>query len=152
MVTADIKQKIFQLAKKAADDQGVEIFDIEFLGKDKLLLRIFIDKEEGITIDDCEKISKYLGAILDVEDPFPGPYTLEVSSPGLDRPLRSIKDFEKNTGKLARIITGEKVENQNFFIGRIVNVNGNFINLLVNKRELAIPYEKIVKAKLEVEL
>ncbi len=148
----DIKQKVLRLAKQVADEQGVEIFDIELLGKGKLLLRVIIDKEGGVTLGDCERLSKSLGTVLDVEDLFPGSYTMEISSPGLDRPLKGIKDFEKNVGRLCRIITLEKIENQNFFIGRITKINGNFIKFLVNGREIDIPFEKISKAKLEVEL
>jgi len=148
----DIKQKVLRLAKQVADEQGVEIFDIELLGKGKLLLRVIIDKEGGVTLGDCERLSKSLGTVLDVEELFPGSYTMEISSPGLDRPLKGIKDFEKNIGRLARIITIEKIENQNFFIGRITKINGNFIKFLVNGREIDIPFEKISKAKLEVEL
>ncbi len=148
----DIKQKISELTRQVADEQGLEIFDIELLGKGKLLLRVVIDKEGGVTLDDCERYSKSFGAVLNVEDPFPGPYTLEISSPGLDRPLKGIKDFEKNIGKLIRIVTVEKIENQGFFIGRIMKVDSNFIKLLVNKREIDIPFEKISKARLEVEL
>lgn len=147
----DLRQKILDLARQIADEQAVEIFDIELLGKGKLLLRVIIDKEGGVTLDDCEKFSKNLEAVLDVEDLFPGSYTLEISSPGLDRPLRGIKDFEKNTGKLARIVTVEKIENRKFFIGRIIKVDGDFVKLLVNDREIDIPFEKISKARLEVE-
>jgi ribosome maturation factor RimP len=148
----DIKNKVIRLAKQVADKQGVELFDIELLGKGKLLLRVIIDKEGGVTLDDCEKLSKNLGAIMDVEDPLPGPYTLEISSPGLDRPLKGIMDYEKNTGKLARVVTVEKIENQNFFIGRIIKIDKQNIKLLVNAREIDIPFEKISRAKLEVEL
>jgi len=149
---SDIKQRVLHLAMQIADEQGAEIFDIELLGKRKFLLRVVVDKEGGVTLDDCERFSKSLGAVLDIEDPFPGSYTLEVSSPGLDRPLKSINDFKKNKGKLARIITGEEIENQKFFIGRILEVSNDFVKLLVNKREIDIPFEKISKARLEVEL
>jgi len=148
----DLKQKILEIAKQAADEQGVEIFDIELLGRGKLLLRVMIDKENGVTLDDCESFSKSFSAFLDVEDPISGPYNLEVSSPGLDRPLKSIKDFEKYRDKLVRIVTVEKIDNQNFFIGRIVGVSNNLIRLLVNKREIEIPFDNISKAKLEIEL
>ena len=148
----DLKQKILEIAKQAADEQGVEIFDIELLGKGKLLLRVMIDKENGVTLDDCESFSKSFSAFLDVEDPISGPYNLEVSSPGLDRPLKSIKDFEKYRDKLVRIVTVEKIDNQNFFIGRIVGVSNNLIRLVVNKREIEIPFDNISKAKLEIEL
>lgn len=147
-----IKQKIFMLAKQIADKHGMEIFDIKLLGKGKMVLRVVIDKEEGVTLDDCEHFSKSFGALLDIEDPLPCSYLLEVSSPGLDRPLKDIKNFEKYSGKLVRIITMEKVENQNFFIGRITNVKNNLIMLSMNNKEIAIPFEKISKAKLEVEL
>jgi len=148
----DIKLRVLKLAEQIADEQGVEIFDVELLGKGKFLLRVTIDREGGVTLDDCERFSRTLGAVLDVEDFFTGPYTLEISSPGLDRPLKGIKDFEKNIGKLARVITVEKIENQKFFIGRIMKVDNDFIRLLVNKLEIDIPFEKISKARLEVEL
>jgi ribosome maturation factor RimP len=147
-----LKQKVLMLAKQVADEHGVEIFDIELLGSGKVVLRSVIDKEGGVTLDDCERFSRSLGALLDVEDPLPRSYTLEVSSPGLDRPLRDMQDFQKNSGKLARVITVEKIENQNFFIGRIKEVAHNLITLSVSNREIAIPFEKISKAKLEVEL
>jgi ribosome maturation factor RimP len=147
----DVKQRVLKLAGQIADEQGLEVFDIELLGRGKLLLRVFIDKKGGVTLDDCERFSKNLGAILDVEDLFPGPYTLEISSPGLNRPLKGIKDFEKNIGKLIRIVTAEKIENQSFFIGRIIKVDSDFVYLSVNKREICISFEKISKARLEVE-
>ena len=140
------------LAKQVADEHGVELFDIELLGRGKMLLRAVIDKEGGVTLDDCERFSRSLSAILDVEDPLPRSYTLEVSSPGLDKPLRDMKDFQENSGKLARVITVEKIENQNFFIGRIKEVAHNFVTLMVSNREIAIPFEKISKAKLEIDL
>jgi ribosome maturation factor RimP len=128
------------------------LFDVELLGKGKLLLRIIIDKEEGVTLDDCERFSRNLEALLDVENPIPASYTLEVSSPGLDRPLRDLKDFEKHMGKLARIITADKIENQNLFIGRILDVKIDSVKLSVHGREMDIPLNKISKARLEVEL
>ena len=147
-----VKKKIITLAGQVADAQGVELFDIDLFGKGKLLLRVSIDKEGGVTLDDCEHFSKALSAVLDVEDPFPGPYTLEVSSPGIDRPLKSLQDFEKNNGKLARVITVEKIDNQNFFVGRISGTSENSVNIMVNNREIAIPFDNISKAKLEIEL
>lgn len=146
-----IKERVLKLAMQASQEHGVEIFDIELLGKGKLLLRVTIDKEGGVTLDDCEKFSRSLGALLDVEDPIPGSYTLEVSSPGLDRPLRGMKDFESNKGKLARIVTVENIGDRNLFIGRILEVGGDDVTLLVDDHEIAIPLEKISRAKLEVE-
>lgn len=146
------RHHILELAQQVAGEQGVELFDLELLGKGKLLLRVAVDKEGGVTLDDCEKFSKSLGALLDVENPIPGPYTLEVSSPGLDRPLRNLNDFEKYKGKCARIVTTEKIENRNFFIGRIERVENGFITLSVDNRPVIIPFDKISKARLEIEL
>jgi len=146
-----IKEKVSSLARQVAEEQGVELFDIELLGKGKLLLRVFIDKEGGVTLDDCERFSRSLEALLDVKDPIPGPYTLEVSSPGLDRPLRGLEDFERHKGKLSRIMTIEKIEDRNLFIGRIIDVSGGTVTLLVDNSQIAIPFEKISKARLEVE-
>jgi ribosome maturation factor RimP len=148
----DIKKKLARFAEEAADAHGVQIFDIELLGKGKLLLRVLIDKESGVTLDDCQHFSKSFSALLDVEDPLQGSYNLEVSSPGMDRPLKRLIDFEKNTGKLARIVTVDKIDNRNFFIGRISCVDKNIVNLMIEEHEIPIPFDKISKARLEIEL
>jgi ribosome maturation factor RimP len=147
-----MRQKIFQLAEQVAEEQGVELFGIELLGRGKVLLRVFIDKDGGVTLDDCQRFSKSLGIVLDVENPIPGSYKMEVSSPGLDRPLRNLKDYEKNTGKLARVITKEKIENRNFFIGRILGIHYGMIRLLVGEQEMNIPVDNISRASLEIEV
>ncbi|MGB9716132.1 MAG: ribosome maturation factor RimP [Thermodesulfovibrionales bacterium] len=147
-----IKNKVTEMAKKVADEQGLEIFDISLSGRERFMLRVTIDKEGGVTLEDCERFSRSLEAILDVEDLIPVSYTLEVSSPGLDRPLRDKRDFEKNIGKLARIVTFENINNRNIFVGRILKTNSEYIRLLVNGQEIDIPFEKISKARLEVEL
>lgn len=90
----EIKKKVLKLAQQVAYDHSVELFDIELLGRGKLLLRVIIDREEGVTLNDCESFSRSLEALLDVENLIPASYTLEVSSPGLDRPLRSLKDLK----------------------------------------------------------
>lgn len=151
-MSGNIKEKIFSIADRVAEEHGVDVADIEILGQGKLLLRVFIDKEGGVTLGDCELFSKSLSSVLDMEDPVPGPFTLEVSSPGLDRPLKSLKDFEKNKGKLARIVTMEKIGNQNFIIGRIGGITNGAIMLFVNDRPVEVPFEKITKARLEIEL
>jgi len=148
----EIKKRVLRLAKEVAHEQGVELFDVELLGRGKLLLRVVIDREGGVTLDDCERFSRGLEALLDVEDLIPVSYTLEVSSPGLDRPLKGLEDFEKHKGRLARIVTAEKMEGRNLFIGRLSGVSSDFIKLLVNGREIDIPLDKIREARLEVEL
>jgi ribosome maturation factor RimP len=148
----DFRQKVLQLARQVADEEEVELVDVELRGKGRLLLRAVIDKENGITLDDCEKFSRSFGAVLDIEDLLTGRYTLEVSSPGLDRPLKDLKDFEKNRGKLARIVTSDKISNQNFFIGRIEDIGAGHIKIRTDETEIDIPFDKISKARLEIEL
>jgi ribosome maturation factor RimP len=151
-VANDIRQKLLKMAEQIALNQGIDIADIELLGKGKKLLRVFIDKTNGVTLDDCERFSKSFGALMDIESPLTGSYTLEVSSPGLDRPLKTIEDFKNNKGKLARIITAEKIENQNFFLGRITEVHETHIGITIKEHEVDIPFHMITKARLEIEL
>lgn len=154
-----IKHKIFELASQVAEDEGLELVSADILGTGKrTMLRVVVDKEGGVTVGDCEKMSRSIEALLDVEDPIKGHYVLEVSSPGLDRPLVTQTDFERNIEKLARIITSEKIDNQTFFIGRIIDVGDGWIRLKLEKKgakeeskDIFIPMDKISKARLEIE-
>jgi ribosome maturation factor RimP len=149
----DTKKRITELAGSVAQEYGVQVVDIELTGSIRRpTVKIFIDKEGGVTLDDCERVSRAMSAVLDVEDPIRTPYVLEVSSPGLDRPLKGLKDFESSTGKLARVIMKEAIGGQTFFIGRIVEVKGSVIRLLMeNNKEIEVPYEKVSRARLEIE-
>lgn len=149
----DIKNKIMKLAGSIAVQHALEIVDVELAGSSgKPLIRIFVDKEKGVTLDECGKFSRALSALFDVEDPIPTAYILEVSSPGLDRPLKALKDFERNKGKLAKIITRIKLEGQNIFKGRITGVVEGNITLSFDDKEIEIPFDQISKARLEIEL
>lgn len=165
--TDDIKERVHELAGQVAEDEGLELVDVIILGSGrKPLLRVIIDKESGVTVGDCERTSRGIEALLDVEDIIKAAYTLEVSSPGLDRPLKEMKDFERNRGKLARVVTSEKIGNETFFIGRIIDTGDNWIRLRIEEKQARghakkkgaeehkdafIPFEKISKAKLEIE-
>lgn len=150
----DTKGKISELAASVAAEYGVEVVDIEFAGSMRRpTVRIFIDKTGGVTLDDCALFSRAVSAVLDVEDPIKSSYVLEVSSPGLDRPLKKLRDFEVSVGKLARIITKESIERQNFFVGRITGVRDNIIILsMKDSGVIEIPYANVSKARLEIEL
>jgi ribosome maturation factor RimP len=149
----NVKERILKLAAPVADGQGVSIVDVEMTGSvRKPTVRVFIDKEGGVTLDDCEKVSRGLSALLDVEDMIHTSYVLEVSSPGLDRPLRDIRDFERSVGKLARVVTKESVDNRTFFIGRIQGVKAGGVLLTVGGGEMfEIPFDRISRARLEIE-
>jgi ribosome maturation factor RimP len=114
-------------------------------------MRVYIDKDKGISLDDCERVSREIEALLDVEDPIPYSYTLEVSSPGLDRPLRNPEDFKRFSGRRARVTTSSPIKNQTFFIGEIIEAGDNDIVLLLPKnKKVTIPHERISRARLEV--
>ena len=116
-------------------------------------MRVFIEKEGGVTLGDCESVSREIEAVLDVEDPIPSSYTLEVSSPGLDRPLKSPGDFKRFSGRTARVITSRPIENQTFFVGEIIEAGDVDIVLLLPKgKKVTIPYKDISRARLEVEI
>ena len=152
------EQKIQQLAGRVADELGFELVEVSLLGRGKrTLLRVIIDREGGITLDDCEIFSRRFEGFMDVEDLIAQSYTLEVSSPGLDRPLRTVNDFKKNIGNLIRITTKEIINNQSFFLGRLKDVRDNIISIsLYEERgtpeEIDIPYDNIARAQLEIEV
>lgn len=147
-------EKVYELAAGVANSHGVELFGLELLGRGRRsLLRITIDKEGGVTLNDCERFSRDIEALLDVEDAINGPYTLEVSSPGIDRPLRGVEDYRRSIGKLVRVITVEKVDNMSFFVGRLKDVGEDRITLLLEGgKEVELTFDDISRARLEVEI
>jgi ribosome maturation factor RimP len=146
-------RKVHELAEEIARDLGIEVYDVELLGEgSRQLLRVTIDREAGVTVDDCESFSRDFGALMDVEDPVEGPYTLEVSSPGLDRPLRRPEHYMKSVGKLAKVVLWEPEEGQSVYKGRILRADDGQVVLEADAREFAFPYDDIKKARLEVEL
>ncbi len=150
----DIKDKIREIIKPVVNALGVELDDIELNKmRGKALLRIFIEKEGGVTINDCELVSREIEAILDVEDPIPYSYVLEVSSPGLDRPLKKPEDFRRHVGKTARIVTQNPIDKQTFFIGKLVEAGDvEIVILLPKNKKVTVTYENISKARLELEV
>jgi len=131
-------------------EDRLELIDIEFhpIGK-RWLLRVYIDKEGGVTIADCETVNRELGRILDVEDFIEHTYTLEVSSPGLTRPLKKKEDFDKYKGKLCKIITKEQLFGKNEFEGEIVKTYEDTVEIKGNIDVFTIPIYAIKKAHLQ---
>jgi len=154
MKLEELAGKIRELIEPAIDSMGVELDDME-LGrmKGKILLRVYIEKQGGVSIGDCERVSREIATVLDVEDPFPGAYVLEVSSPGLDRPLRKPRDFIRFSGKKVRVVTNEPVDKQTFFVGKIEDATDEDVMLVLQKdKKITISYNNISKARLEVEV
>jgi ribosome maturation factor RimP len=124
-----------------------------------LVIRVFIDRhgpsstpEESVSIEDCEHVNREIGTILDVEDPLPSAYTLEVSSPGLDRPLRGAEDYQRFAGRRAKIVVAEPVDNQKAFDGRLRGLEHDDVLLEgPNGRVHRLPLRLVTRGRLEVE-
>lgn len=149
-----LEGKLMALAQPVVDGLGMELVDVAFVTEHgRRVLRVTIDKPGGVTVDDCGDVSRELGTILDVEDPIPQRYTLEVSSPGLDRPLLSEKDFIRFTGKKARIKTREAMEGRKNFKATIEAVEGGRVKVTdFDGKVFEIPLSNIDRARLEVEI
>lgn len=133
-------QKVYELAKPLADDIGLDLWDIRFEkeGAD-WYLRVFIDKDEGITIEDCEALSRPLNIILDETDPIDQAYIFEVGSPGLGRQLRKPEHFEKFIGEEIRIKLYKAINGQKEIIGNLKEYNKEFIKIDIDGQEMQIP-------------
>jgi ribosome maturation factor RimP len=149
-----IQEKVTALAESLAGSHGVTVLDVEIAGSvTRPQVRVFIDREGGVTLDECAAFSRALSALFDVEDPIPTSYMLEVSSPGLDRPLKKIKHFEQSKGKLAKVVLKQKVDGEHVHIGRIMEIRGGVITLKTKEeKEILVPFDIISRARLEIEL
>ena len=148
----EIIEQLQDILLPVLQDYGLDLVEIEFKPSGKRwLLRLYIDKEGGVTISDCENVSREFGRILDVEDVIDHPYSLEVSSPGLTRPLKKWEDFQRNNGKLCRIVTTEKIEGKNEFQGTIINASEEKVEIRGTIDVFTIPIYAIKKANLEFE-
>ena len=148
------------IAERVARTRGLEVWDIqsrrEAIGH---VVRVFIDRpgaaatpDESVSVEDCAEVNRELSTILDVEDPLPFAYTLEVSSPGLDRPLRSDGDYKRFAGRLAKIVVSQAVDNQKAFEGRLRGVENDAVLLETsNGRIHRLPLKLITRGRLEVE-
>ena len=149
-----IIEKIRAIAEIAASEEDLELVHVEMTGAAKKpKVTIFIDKPEGVTLDDCSNVSRRMSAVLDVDDFIPTAYTLEVSSPGLERELYSLKDFEKYAGSLAKVKTRHPINGQKNFRGRIIEIKGEEIVFEdVTNGTVRFPYNTVAKANLELDL
>ena len=128
---------------------GFELVDVELRGaRQHQTLRVYIDSPRGITVGDCADVSRQLSAILDVEDPFPGSYTLEVSSPGLDRPLVTPADFRRFEGALIKLRLLHGLDGRRNFTGRLVEATADGIVVEVDRERVSLPFEAIERARL----
>ncbi|MGQ9508474.1 MAG: ribosome maturation factor RimP [Thermodesulfobacteriota bacterium] len=151
-MSTEIKEKAKILIDPILLEQRLELVEIEYRREARgWVLRLYIDKEGGVTLDDCTRVSQEVGRILDVEDLIPVPYFLEVSSPGLTRPLKTERDFRKAQNHLVKIRTFEPVINRREFKGKLLEVTNQTIEIDVDGVRIQIPISKIAKANLELE-
>ena len=139
--------RLTQLIEPVVAGLGYELVGIEFDSRVRVL-RVYIDQETGIQVDDCSRVSYQVGGMLDVEDPIPGNYQLEISSPGLDRPLYTLAHFERFQGAQVRIHLRRPINERRRCRGRLVGIEGDEILVQDEGETLRIPFEAIEKARL----
>jgi len=147
-------ERVRSVALRVTADRGFELVDIELKqAKAEKLVRIFVDRPGGIGLADLQSVSEEVSAILDAEDPIEGHYTLEVSSPGLDRPLRGEADYRRFVGRLAKLASYEPVEGRRHWTGRIVGCDDGIVTLELEKEKASarVPLAKLSHGRLEVE-
>ncbi len=153
METASVEERVRKVAERVAAESGLELVNVEIGANGRsAVVRIFIDKPEGVTHEDCSAVSLHVGTILDVEDFINSAYTLEVSSPGLERGLYKREDYQRFAGHLAKIKSREAVNGQRNFRGRIVGVDADAVIFddKTNGR-VHVPLTGIAKANLEID-
>ena len=150
-------ERVRELAERVASAYGLDIFDVELKREGgQQVLRVIVDRpgpaatpEESVSIDDCARVAEELGTLLDVEDVMPGEYTFEVSSPGLDRPLRTADDYRRFAGRWAKIVTSEPVQRQTAFSGRVKGMEGDDVLFeSEGKKLMKLPLRLIARARL----
>jgi len=152
-----IVEKLKEKIEPLVEEDGLEIVDIKFFeGGPASVLRIYVDKAGGVTVDQCANLSRRIGDFLEIEDLIPSRYTLEVSSPGLDRPLFSGADFKRKIGERVKVFLQEEVGGKMELVGKIKNLEGENLFLLIEspasgldeEAEEIIPLKKVAKAKI----
>ena len=153
-------EQIRAIAERVAASRGLTVWEIQSRRESSgHVVRVFVDRpgpaatpDESVSIEDCEQVNREMSTILDVEDPLPFAYTLEVSSPGLDRPLRGEDDYRRFAGRLAKVVVSESVDNQKAFDGRLRGLDaGDVLLEAPNGRMHRLPLRLITRGRLDVE-
>ena len=151
MSTPKIKTTVEEMVKPYLDEHGFELVDVEYVKEgSNWFLRVFVDKDGGIDIDDCGLISEFLSQKLDENDPIPTAYFLEVSSPGAERPLKKKEDVAKAVGKNVFVTVYESVDGAKEFEGKLVSFDNDELVIESGKKRHAIPYAKVASARLAI--
>lgn len=146
MLTAKEQQLLDALSPKAAEE-GIEIVTVDIVGSKKApTIRVYIDCKGGVGFDELSSAQAWINDLMDAIDPFPGAYTLEVSSPGIDRPLRTLEHFQRFTGEKAHVVLTQPLDSRTKYTGKLAGVDGDAVLLDVDGVTEAIPYDIIKKA------
>ncbi len=146
------ERAVSEIVEPIVISQGMELVDVEYKrGPRGWVLRIYIDKRGGVSLDDCVLVSNEVGTVIDVEDLFQSPYTLEVSSPGLNRILKKERDFNRFRDRPVRIRTHNAIGERRNFKGRLLGCTEGLIQIEAGGKTLHIPLSNVAKANLEVE-
>jgi len=147
-----LEEKIENLVAPVIETMGFDFWGCEYLAAGKhSTLRIYIDKPGGVTVDDCGDVSRQVSAIMDVEDPISNAYMLEISSPGIDRPLFKPKQFEANVGQLIKLRTSSPILGRRNFKGTLLEASEEQVIIEVDAEEYEIPFNLVDKANIEIE-
>ncbi len=147
----DIEKRVFELVEPITAYNDMELVLVEFVkGPRGNTLRLILDKEGGITLDDCTRISRIVSDLLDVHDPVPGSYNLEVSSPGINRPLVKERDYKRFSGEKVFVQTQEPIEGRKRFKGLLKGIEDSMIQMEVDGKPFIIPLDLIKKARLDI--
>ncbi len=149
---AEVLQRVREIVEPIVQFEGMELVDVEYRGENRgRVLRLIIDREGGVTLDDCASISREVNRNLDVEGIPPGPYTLEVSSPGLNRPLKREADFQRFANRQVKVRTAVSIANRKTFRGKLLACHDGVVEVESENRVIQIPLNQIAKANLEYE-
>lgn len=144
MAKSKIQEIVYEIAKPIVDEHGFELVDVEYVKEgSNWFLRVYIDKEGGINIDDCQAVSEKLSVVLDEIDPISHAYFLEVSSPGLDRPLKTQRDFEKYRGSLVEVKLFKSIDGKKVFEGTLEGLYGTDVVIMHEGEQIRLPKENV---------
>ncbi|WP_172194480.1 MULTISPECIES: ribosome maturation factor RimP [Saccharibacillus] len=151
MSTPKIKTTVEEMIEPYLIEQGFELVDVEYVKEGgSYFLRIYVDKEGGIDIDDCGLISEYMSQKLDENDPIDEAYFLEVSSPGAERPLKKAEDVLKSVGKDVFVTTYEAIGGSKEFEGKLLSFENGELVIAIGKKQATVPYDKVASARLAI--
>jgi ribosome maturation factor RimP len=148
----NLLQEIRQVVEPILESQGLELVDLEYQRESQgWVLRIYLDREGGVSLEDCAGISHEVGAVLEVKDLIPSSYILEVSSPGLTRPLKKPEDFNKFRNQMVKIKLYEPFDGRKNFKGTLLGLEGDRVRVEVEQQVYELPLQRIAKANLEID-